>query len=191
MDLFKNEKTVRVVTYAVLAVIALIVVYVILKKLSKLSIFGGKSEAEEKYEKQLEKDAKELPPTKPENRSFKQLKTYNTYANLLYGAIKDGKAGFGLNDEMIRSVFKPMKTTSDLIELKRAFGLRDNQDLDLYLINKVPPDWKYTLWTFGGVTVAEINEILRDNNLKLVNAYKKANPNKPKKFIPIYQFKTI
>ena len=160
MEKIDIKKHLNLILYLVILIIAFAVIYGLVKKIGK--IFGfTKSQGEIDYEKEIQDQIKSLPATNPNSRSYKNLKTYQNFALILYKSLHDSHFTFGLDEEAIRTIFKQIHSYADYIELMRAFGIKDNKSLNDYIKDKVPTNWYDAPNFISGLTVNELNNILK------------------------------
>lgn len=75
----------------------------------------------------------------------------NTMVSGLYAAMK----GMGTDEEAIYSIFRQMRSRSDLMEVIKAFGERDGENLAQWLISEL-----------SHKEISKVNQILATNNIK-------------------------
>jgi hypothetical protein len=106
----------------------LIIILVIV--VSMLLYFGVKRLKKDNKEKSYQKEIDQQ--IKPANLTFTELE-YKSMADMLYTAMK----GWGTDEDMIYSVFAKLKTEDDYLKLRSAFGIRENEKLEQWIIGEM------------------------------------------------------
>ena len=130
-----KKKIIRISIYVVVAIVAIWILWRVGRKIADKIVSNKKG--------------RELEGSIDYSKLTYDLPQYNSFATQLYNAMKGG----GTTWEVVGEVFGKMETRSDVLMLKKAYGVKDGEDLEEWIAGE-------TYWPFTGKKEEYINKIL-------------------------------
>lgn len=135
-----KKKIIRISIYVIVAIVTIYILWRIGRKIAdKIN---------------SNRNARDLEGSIDYSQLTYDLAQYDSFSKQLLNAMK----GAGTNWDVVSEVFNQMNTRSDVLMLKKQFGVIDGETLDEWIANE-------TYWPFTGKKEEYINKILKAKSI--------------------------